>query len=127
MTQYVLITPAHNEEAFIAKTIESVIAQTVRPLRWVIVNDASTDSTGEIVGNYARRHSFLRLVNVARPSGRHFGNKVRAFNRGLEELEGLTFDFIGNLDADISFEPDYMENILRELEGDPTLGIAGGI
>lgn len=127
MTKYVLITPAHNEEAFIAKTMESVIAQTVRPLRWVVVNDASTDSTREIVEHHARRHEFVRLVNVARSSGRHFGNKVRAFNRGLEELRGLDFDFIGNLDADISFEPDYIENVLRELEHDPTLGIAGGI
>jgi len=126
MTRYVLITPAHNEEAFIARTIASVVSQTVRPLRWVVVNDASTDSTREIVQSQIRQHDFVRLVNVTRSSGRHFGNKVRAFNRGLEELEGLDFDFIGNLDADISFGPDYVGNVLREMERDPALGIAGG-
>lgn len=126
MSKYVLITPAHNEEAFIETAIESVLAQTVRPLRWVVVNDASTDSTREIVERHAQRHDFVRLVNVDRSGGRHFGNKVLAFNRGLEELQGLDFDFIGNLDADISFEPDYVESVLRELEQEPTLGIAGG-
>lgn len=127
MTSYVLITPAHNEQAFLEKTIESVVSQTVRPLRWVVVNDASTDATREIVERHARHHDFIRLVNVERAPGRHFGNKVHAFNRGLEEVRGLPFEFVGNLDADISFGPRYVESILAELEQDPKLGIAGGM
>lgn len=127
MTSYVLITPAHNEQAFLEKTIESVVSQTVRPLLWVVVNDASTDATREIVERHARQHDFIRLVNVERAPGRHFGNKVHAFNRGLEEVRGLPFEFVGNLDADISFGPRYVESILAELEQDPKLGIAGGM
>lgn len=127
MSRYALITPAHNEQAFIEKTLQAVIAQTVRPARWVVVNDASTDGTREIVERYAKEHAFIRLINVERESGRQFGNKVRAFNRGLESLRDLEYDYIGNLDADISFDADYMECILAELEKDASLGIAGGM
>ncbi len=127
VTNYVVITPAHNEDAFIEKTIASVLAQTVRPLKWVIVNDASTDHTREIVERYSMERSFIQLVNVERPTGRHFGNKVRAFNQGLVEMRDLKFDYIGNLDADISFEPTYFENILHQFAKDAKLGIAGGM
>jgi len=127
MANYVIITPAHNEDAFIEKTIASVIAQTVHPLKWVVVNDASTDRTAEIVECYAKEYNFIQLVNVERPTGRHFGHKVRAFNRGLAEIRDLNFDYIGNLDADVSFEPNYFESILLQFVKEPRLGIAGGM
>jgi glycosyltransferase involved in cell wall biosynthesis len=127
MSTYVIITPAHDEEAFIEQTIRSMIQQTVRPLKWVIVNDASTDRTGEIVEEYTRDHAFIKLVNRDRAAGRDFGKKVYAFNHGLEEVRDLKYDFIGNLDADITFEPQYFENILGEFEADPKLGLSGGI
>lgn len=127
MSNYVIITPANNEAAFIEQTIAAVIAQTVRPLKWVIVNDASTDQTREIVESHARQHNFIELVNVQRAAGRHFGNKVRAFNTGLERVKNLNFDFIGNLDADISFAPDYFSSLLKQFEADPKLGLAGGM
>jgi poly-beta-1,6-N-acetyl-D-glucosamine synthase len=125
--RYVIITPAHNEEAFIAKTAESMVAQTIRPMKWVVVNDASGDRTREIIERFAREHSFIELVNLDRAAGRHFGNKVRAFNAGFERVANLDYDFIGNLDADISFGPVYFENILRQFEIDPKLGLAGGM
>ena len=127
MANYVIITPAHNEEAFIEQTIHSMIQQTVRPFKWIIVNDASTDGTANIAEKYTREHPFIKLVNRNREAGRDFGKKVHAFNRGLEELRNLSYDFIGNLDADITFEPHYFENILREFEADSKLGIGGGI
>ena len=125
--RYILITPAHNEEAFIARTAESVVTQTVRPLKWIVVSDASTDKTAEIIGRYASQHDFIQLLNVERAGGRHFGNKVRAFNLGLREAQRFASDFIGNLDADISFEPRYFESLLGEFHRDPKLGIAGGM
>jgi len=51
--KYVLITPAHNEERFIRKTLDSMVAQTCLPERWVIVDDGSTDETAKIVHKYA--------------------------------------------------------------------------
>ncbi|HEY5705678.1 MAG TPA: glycosyltransferase family A protein [Terrimicrobiaceae bacterium] len=126
MRAFVIITPAHNEEEFIANTIESMLSQTMRPLRWVIVNDGSIDGTRTVVERFLT-HSFIRLVNIERREGRHFGMKAEAFRRGLLELNDISYDYIGNLDADISLRPDYFESILNEFERDRSLGLAGGI
>src|ERR1044071_2437634 len=96
MPNYVIITPAHNEEAFVEQTIQSMIHQTVPPMKWIIVNDAPTDRTREIVEKCTRDHPFIKLVNRDRAAGRDFGKKVYAFNRGLEKLRDLQYDFIGN-------------------------------
>lgn len=127
MAKFVIITPAHNEEALIVHTAEAMIAQTVRPMRWVIVNDASTDRTRELVEGFAREHSFIEVVNLERAAGRHFGNKVRAFNAGLERVLECDFEFVGNLDADMSLAPDYFQKLLAQFEANPKLGIGGGM
>jgi biofilm PGA synthesis N-glycosyltransferase PgaC len=125
--KYVVITPAHNEEKFIEKTISSMIAQRVRPSKWVIVNDGSTDRTKEVVEKYLPQNAFIELLNVERGAERSFGNKARAFNRGVEQVRGLDYEFIGNLDADMSLEPDYYANILQIFAAEPKLGVCGGI
>lgn len=127
MINYVLITSAHNEEEFLEHTIRSVIAQSVRPLKWVIVNDASSDGTAHIIEKFADRHAFIQPVNVVRPPGRHFGHKVRAFARGATELGSLEYAFIGNLDADITVSSDYFREVLKQFAADPHLGISGGM
>jgi biofilm PGA synthesis N-glycosyltransferase PgaC len=124
---YVIVTPAHNEEAFIEETAKSIVSQTILPLKWVVVNDGSVDRTQQIIEQYARRFDFIQLVNQPRDPERNFARKVFAFNRGLAEVQGLPFEFIGNVDADISFETNYFRNILQELAADPALGISGGI
>jgi len=124
---YIIITPAHNEEAFIEKTIHSMINQTVRPLKWIVVNDSSTDRTGEIAEQYAKQYDFIQLVNLSRPIGRNFGNKVHAFNHGLNEAQQCDYQYIGNLDADISLNKDYFEKILGQFDKCRNLGVAGGM
>jgi biofilm PGA synthesis N-glycosyltransferase PgaC len=124
---YIIITPAHNEEVFIEKTIRSMINQTIRPLRWIIVNDNSIDRTREIVEQYVQQYDFLQLVNIKRSGDRHFGNKVRAFNQGLAEAQVFDYQYIGNLDADISLKKDYFEKLLDEFDKDLALGVAGGM
>lgn len=126
-TAYALITPARNEEAFIEKTLQSVVAQTVLPRRWVIVSDGSTDRTDEIIAPYARRHGFIQPVRIDGHGQRTFASKVHAFQRGCEQLEGVAYDFIGMLDADVSFAPDYYEKVLHRFHQEPRLGVAGGI
>jgi poly-beta-1,6-N-acetyl-D-glucosamine synthase len=125
-SSYVLMTAAHNEEAFIAKTIESVLAQTRLPMRWVIVSDGSTDKTDEIVESYARRYEFISFLPLTRPPGRNFGSKGLALEKGCKLLEGLSYGFIGNLDADVAVEASYFETLLSKFERDPQLGIAAG-
>jgi hypothetical protein len=126
-TDYILITPAKNEEAFIEKTIDAVLGQTLQPRGWVIVSDGSTDRTDAIVESYARRHSFLRLVGrtPGRESG--FASKVAAFRMGYDMVRSLAHHYVGNLDADVSFEPTYYERVIARFTGDPKLGLAGGV
>jgi glycosyltransferase involved in cell wall biosynthesis len=123
--KYVLITPAHNEEAFIEKTLEAMIAQTVLPLRWVIVDDGSTDATAQIVERYAARFAWIDLLRRPQRLDRSFTGKANAFNAGLDRVQSLHFDVIGNLDADISFGSDYFEVLLRKFAEYPRLGVAG--
>jgi glycosyltransferase involved in cell wall biosynthesis len=123
--RYVLITPAHNEEAFIEKTLASMVAQTVLPERWVIVDDGSTDRTAEIVGKYVSSHAWMELIQRHQRRDRNFAGKVHAFNSGLERVKPLEFDLIGNLDGDLSFDPDYLEFLIRKFSDDPQLGVAG--
>lgn len=123
--QYVLVTPARNEEAFIEQTIQSVISQTVRPRRWVIVSDGSTDRTDEIVTRYLKDHSWIELVRMPERRDRHFAAKVQCFNAGYEKLKNEPFDIIGNLDADITFGEDHFEFLLTKFAADLNLGVAG--
>ncbi len=122
---YVLITPARNEAAFIKRTIESVVAQTARSAKWVIVSDGSTDGTDEIVSKYAAEHPWIELVRMPERRERDFAGKVRAFNAGYARMAGLKYDVIVSLDADISFEPDYFALLLEKLSSDPRLGVVG--
>lgn len=123
--QYVLITPARNEQEFIEGAIHSVISQSVRPLQWVIVSDGSTDRTDEIVMAYAEEFSWIALVRMPEHEDRQFAAKVHAFNAGLQHLDALDYEIIGNLDADITFESDYMEFLLSKFAEDLKLGVAG--
>ncbi len=124
---YVLITAARNEEAYIEKTINSVISQTILPRKWVIVSDGSTDRTDQIVNKYAAKHDFIQLVHISGSTQRNFRSKVNAINIGYERLKHIEYEFIGILDADVSFKSDYFESILREFQKNPKLGIAGGL
>ena len=123
--KYVLITPARNEETFIRKVLDSVAAQTQPPERWVIVDDGSTDETAEIVEGYARRIPWIELVRRPQHTERSFAGKVHAFNAGFERVKDVDFDVVGNLDADLSFEPDYLEFLMRKFSEDEKLGVAG--
>ena len=125
LLDYVLITPARNEEAFIEKTLQSVIIQTVLPKKWVIVSDGSTDRTDEIVRQYADGRDWIDFVRLPERKERHFAAKVDAFNAGYERVKSLKYEIIGNLDADISFEKDFFEFLIDKFERIPNLGVAG--
>jgi glycosyltransferase involved in cell wall biosynthesis len=124
---YVLITPARNEEKHIEQLIQSMIAQTALPTKWVIVNDGSTDATASVVGPYLEKHPWIELVNLPAHRDRTFAAKVYAFNAGFEKVKSLEYEVIGNLDSDVSFDADYCEFLLNKFEADPRLGVAGTI
>jgi biofilm PGA synthesis N-glycosyltransferase PgaC len=120
-----MITPARNEAAFIELTLKSMVAQTLKPLKWVIVSDGSTDGTDDIVKRYASEHSWVELLRAPERKERHFAGKVHAFNAGRERVKDLDYDFIGSLDADMSFDADYFEFLLSKFQMNPKLGLAG--
>ena len=124
--RYVLVTAAYNEERHIADTLRSVANQSVLPHRWVIVSDGSTDRTDEIVIESANRHPFIEFVRVDRSAEHSFSAKVHALRQGFARLADLEYHFIGVLDADVSFEPDYFQRLLEHFANEPRLGIAGG-
>lgn len=125
-SDYVLITPARNEEKYIEKTIQSVIKQTILPQKWIVVSDGSTDSTDEIVQQYQSRYSFIELLRRQSVEERNFESKVYAFQEGFGRLMETEYDFIGNLDADVTLVPFYYEKVLEKFIINSKLGIAGG-
>ena len=127
LPRYVLITPTRNEEAFIEKTIESVVCQTWLPVKWVIVNDGSTDSTASRAEPYLSKYNWIELVNLPVRKERNFAAKVHAFNAGQERVKHLDYEVIGNLDSDVSLEPDHFEFLLNKFKDDPRLGVAGTV
>lgn len=125
LPRYVLITPARNEAQFIELTLKSVTEQTVRPEKWVVVSDGSTDKTDDIVASYAAQHAWIELVRMPERLERSFAGKVYAFNAGLSRVKDLQYEIIGSLDADISFDEDYLAFLLARLSEDRKLGVIG--
>ena len=111
---------------YVRKTLESVPAQTVRPVRWVVVSDASTDDTDAVAREFAQRFDFIDFARREDRTARDFSSQVYAQRFGCERLKSVEYDFVGMLDADISLEPDYYERILRKFHENAKLGIAGG-
>lgn len=125
LPKYVLITPARNEAQFIELTLQSVVAQTARPEKWVIVSDGSTDGTDDIVNRYAAQHPWIELLRMPERQERHFAGKVLAFNAGYARMQNVAYDAVVSLDGDISFDPDYFAFLMGKLADDPGLGMVG--
>lgn len=122
---YVLVTPARNEEDLIEGAIRSVASQTMPPVRWVIVSDGSTDRTDEIVKRFAIEYPWIELLRMPEHRDRTFAAKAVCFNAGYDQLRFRDFDLIGNLDADITLQPDYYEFLVSKFAEIPRLGVAG--
>lgn len=124
---YVVVTPARDEEKTIERTIESMLAQTVRPLRWVIVDDGSTDATRALVEKHLAANPWIELVARQNRGFRALGGGVvDTFDEGFARVRDLPWDFVVKLDADLSFQPGYFEGLIRRFAADPTLGMASG-
>ena len=122
---YVVITAARNEVALIGRTLDAMVAQTIRPARWVIVSDGSTDGTDELVLQRAAAHPWIELLRMQERSDRHFGAKANCVNAGYAHLKTEAFDIVANLDADVSFDGGYFSFLLSKFVDDDALGVAG--
>lgn len=126
--KYIIISPVRNEEKNIEKALQSVVSQTIKPSRWIIVNDGSTDKTAEIVMEYVQKYRWISLINL---SNRGYydlmcGGEIKAFYKGYEKILDCDFEFLAKLDGDISFDKWYFENLFKEFYLNRKLGIASG-
>lgn len=123
-----IVSPVRNEGAHVVRTIESVVSQKLRPAKWVIVDDGSTDRTGQTVDGAAQRHSWISVIHRPdRGFRKQGGGVIEAFNAGLDLVKEEPWDFICKLDCDLSFAPDYFERLISRFLEDPRLGIASGV
>lgn len=125
---YVVISPVKDEERYVERTLQSMARQTVKPVRWIIVDDGSSDRTPALIERFQRDHSFVRIVTRPAGQARQPGSAViGAFNLGYDHAREVDHDFVVKLDCDLSFEADYFEKLLSEFSADPKLGIASGV
>ncbi len=124
--KYFIVIPTHNEQDFIALTIQSLLQQTILPQKIVIVNDNSIDATLQIITTLANSNSIISIVNTTSDAIHLPGSKViQAFQKGLATLEE-NYDFIVKADADLIFPPNYFETIIKHFKSDKTIGMVGG-
>lgn len=125
--RYVVVTPARDEAQHISVTIGSLVHQTIRPVEWVMVDDGSTDGTGEIVERLTSQYPWIKVLHRPDRGVRENATGVmEAFYYGYQSLKTADWDFIVKLDGDVSLDADYFENCFREFQQNPILGIGGG-
>ncbi|MFO0953742.1 MAG: glycosyltransferase family A protein [Isosphaeraceae bacterium] len=124
-----IISPAKDEAKYIERTIASVAAQTVTPALWVIVDDGSSDRTGELADAAAAKYPWIKVLHRPAGTARRVGpGVIEAFYAGLDEAEaaGVDYDYICKLDADLEFPPDYFERLFARFDAEPALGTVSG-
>ena len=125
MKVYIVI-PAYNEEAYLGRTLQSLVEQTIRPDKVVIVNDSSTDNSQKIIDDFSSKHNFITGISNISTASHEPGSKViNAFNKGLNELDD-DYDVLCKFDADLIFPKDYLESIISIFKKKPECGMAGG-
>ena len=124
---YVVVSPGRNEAKFMRRTLDSVVAQTLRPALWVIVDDGSTDESPEILADYAARHDWIRVVRREDRGHRAVGpGVIDAFYAGWETVDTSAFTYLCKLDLDLDLPERYFEGLIEEMEKDPRLGTCSG-
>jgi len=125
---YILITPVHDEEEFIEETIKSVVSQSIVPVQWLIVDDASEDRTPQIITDYQQRYDFINYYRLERGDIKsYYSRRAEVFLAGYEKIMHMEYDYIAALDADLELKQDYYEAILTEFHNNSKLGIASGV
>jgi poly-beta-1,6-N-acetyl-D-glucosamine synthase len=122
---YAAITSAYNEEHFLPHLIRSMVAQTSRPLRWIIIDDGSSDSTGSILADAARRYSWIEALHCDLRKERAAGGEF-VVQRVLRNHPVHESEFLFRVDADVTLEANHVEVLLAEFVRDERLGIASG-
>ena len=123
---YLLVSPCRNEADYMRRTLDSVIAQSLTPALWVIVDDGSTDATHDILAEYQARHDWIRVVRAPDRGHRAVGpGVIKAFSFGLETVSDV-YSYLCKLDLDLDLPPRYFEGLVEGMEADPRIGTCSG-
>jgi glycosyltransferase involved in cell wall biosynthesis len=124
---YLLVSPCRNEAAYMRRTLDSVVAQSIEPALWVIVDDGSTDETPRILAEYAARHDWIRVVQKSDRGHRAVGpGVIEAFYAGLETVSLENYTYLCKLDLDLDLPPRYFEELIERMEANPRIGTCSG-
>ncbi|HHL22046.1 MAG TPA: glycosyltransferase [Aliiroseovarius sp.] len=124
---YVVISPCRNEADYMRRTLDSVVAQTLRPALWVIVDDGSTDATPDILAEYTARHDWIRVVQKPDRGHRAVGpGVIEAFYAGLDTIDLKDFSYLCKLDLDLDLPPGYFAGLIQRMQANPRIGTCSG-
>jgi poly-beta-1,6-N-acetyl-D-glucosamine synthase len=125
--RYVLITPCRDEAAYLQTTIDTVAAQTVRPAKWVIVDDGSKDETPQILERAAQKYPYIQVIRREDRGQRAVGpGVIEAFYDGLNAVDLDAFDYVCKFDGDLEMPQRYFERLMEIFEADAWLGTLSG-
>jgi len=125
--RYVVISPCRNEAAYMRQTLDSVIGQSVRPAKWVIVDDGSSDATPQILREYRARHPWIEVLTRRDRGRRAVGpGVVEAFYAGYETIAAHDYDYLCKLDLDVRLPQRYFEVLMQRMAANPRLGSCSG-
>lgn len=124
---YVLISPCRNEAQYMRQTLDSVIAQSVRPAKWIIVDDGSTDATPKILDEYREKYNWIEVVTRGDRGRRSVGpGVIEAFYAGYAAINPDDYDYLCKLDLDLRLPPRYFEILIQRMIEDPCIATCSG-
>lgn len=125
--RYLLISPCRNEADFMRQTLDSVVSQSIRPEKWVIIDDGSTDDTPGILSEYANQHDWIKIVTRSDRGGRSVGpGVIEAFYAGYGTVNVEDYDYLCKLDLDLRLPPRYFELLMQRMSENPRLATCSG-
>lgn len=122
-----IVAPCRNEQEYMRRTLDSIVAQTHAITRWIIVDDGSTDETPAILAEYAEKHPFIEVVRREDRGKRSVGpGVIEAFYAGLEGVDLDDYEFVCKLDLDLDIPHDYFEKMIARMRANPRIGSCSG-
>jgi len=124
---YLLVSPCRNEADYMKLTLDSVVAQSVQPDLWVIVDDGSTDDTPDILEDYASRYDFIQIITRQDRGHRSVGpGVIEAFYHGYDQIDVSQFDYVCKFDLDLDLPSRYFEILIQRMQDNPRIGTCSG-
>lgn len=125
--KFLIIIPAHNEESNLPFTLDSLLRQSYRDFKTVVVNDGSTDNTPAVIRKYTDKDSRLTSVTLEKSAHQPGSKVVHAFKNGLQTQNMDDFDIICKFDADIILPENYLKTLKKAFEKNADYGLVGGL